>query len=454
MTSQPGISSSEIIKEVFTALNNDSIPYVVLRNYEGLPEVVGHDIDLLVGEESLGLFIKVFDRILQNSGWMAIQKQHRFCFVSFIITPVSDEHSPSVSLKWDIWAPITWCGIPWIDAEKILAKRKFYSGFFYIPCPGAESATLLLKDLIQGKIIKPAYYNRIRNFYLADPEQFKSVLTEVFGANIVDELGSAIQNDDFDNIERKFSRMKKALITQSVIIHPVSSFFSFFRFIAGHLKDYFKGRNRVFLCFIGPDGSGKSTISQLVIQSMQDIFTDLQYFHGHFAILPPLSTLSGGKDEPEKQEIIAGHENRKMMGKVPASLMMIYYSLDYIIGFFWIFVRRRQFDFVIFDRYFYDYVIQPIPFSPDSHLYRYLLALIPKPDIIIFLQSPAEIIFQRKPELSIPELSRQIEICNQVVQGMSAAYIVDNTQPKVVVVQMIRRRILDVLIRSAKDGHG
>lgn len=454
MTTPSCLSSSEIIKEIFNALNTDSVPYVVLRNYEGLPEVVGHDIDLLVGEESLDLFIQVFNRIIRDGGWISIQKQHRFCFVSYVITPMSHEHSPIVTLKWDIWAPITFNGIPWIDAKKILAKRKLHSGLFFIPSPGAESATLLLKDLIQGKNIKPVYYDRIRNFYLADPEQFRSVLTDAFSTDITDELGSAIQNEYYDTIERKASLLKKTLVKQSVTHHPVSTFFRFIQFITGHLKDYFQGRNRVFLCFIGPDGSGKTTISQLIIQSMQDVFADVQYFHGHFAILPPLSLLSGSMNEPKKQEASIINEQKKIMGKIPASLMMIYYSLDYILGFFWIFVHRRKFDFVIFDRFFYDYVIHPMPFTPRSYLYRFLLALVPKPDIIIFLRSPPEIIFQRKPELSIPELSRQIDICNQVIQGMNTANTVDNTQPMDVVVKMIRGRILEMLIKNAKERYG
>ena len=455
MTHQSVLSSNVIIKEVFTSLNNNSIQYVVLRNYDGLPDVVGHDIDLLVEEESLDLFIRIFNRVIRDNGWISIQIQNRFCFVSFIVTPVSHEHSPFVTLKWDIWAPITFNGIPWIDAKKILVNRKLYSGLFFIPTPGAESATLLLKDLIQGKIIKPVYFNRIRSFYLADPKQFKSVLTGAFSTDITDELGFAIQNENFDSIERKSSQLKKVLVKQSITVHPLSTFFCFIRFITGHLKDYLNGRNRVFICFIGPDGSGKSTISQMVIQSIQDVFADVQYFHGHFAILPPLSSIhSGSKNKPKKQEARIRNRKGKILGKIPASLMMMYYSLDYILGFFWIFICRRKFDFVIFDRYFYDYIIQPIPFTLQSPLYRFLLALIPKPDIVIFLQSSAEIIYQRKPELSIPELTRQIDICNQVVQNLEMAYTVDNTQPKDIVVQMIRRRILEVLIKNAKEIYG
>ncbi len=236
-------------------------------------------------------------------------------------------------------------------------------------------------------------------------------------------------------------------------MHPIRSCIDLLRFILGHITDYFKGRNRVFVCFIGPDGSGKSTISSLVMEAMQDIFDDRKYYHGHFGILPPLSDFffpSNKKEiKPEEKPIT---DTPKTVGKIPAAVMIFYYSMEFLLGFFLIKIQRRKYDLVVFDRYYYDYAIQP-PFTKDSFFFKALLIGIPKPDIIVFLKSPAEIIYHRKPELSIQEISRQIEICDYFMTKVHNPCIVDNTQPKDLVVQTIRSKILEILRDRAWEKH-
>jgi thymidylate kinase len=134
-------------------------------------------------------------------------------------------------------------------------------------------------------------------------------------------------------------------------------------------------------------------------------------------------------------------------------VMIFYYSLEYFLGFFLIKIQRRKYDLVVFDRYYYDYIIQPGPFTTDSLFFKALLIGIPKPDIVVFLKSPAEIIYHRKPELSIQEISRQIRICDTIISNVHNPSIVDNTQPKEIVVQIIRSKILEVLRNRARETY-
>jgi thymidylate kinase len=75
-----------------------------------------------------------------------------------------------------------------------------------------------------------------------------------------------------------------------------------------------------------------------------------------------------------------------------------------------LFIWRWRNRIVIGDRYFYDYYIQN-GFNWRSTFYLDLLTyLIPKPDYTIYLKNTAEVVFSRKPEISIDEILRQIDL--------------------------------------------
>jgi thymidylate kinase len=302
-----------------------------------------------------------------------------------------------------------------------------------------------LKDLIQGKNIKMTYYDRIKNLHFQDTNNFSLVLTQFFGSVPVKKIDAWITNEKWSEIEQHIAFLRHSLVITAIQKHPIRSFSGVLKFFFGHLYDYCMGRNRVFICFIGPDGSGKSTISSLVMDAMQDIFDDRKYFHAHFEILPPLSWLIPRRNSEDKSEKTKLTENVKIPSKFPTAVMVLYYSLEYILGFLLISIRRRKFNLVIFDRYFYDYAIQPSPFSSDCLFFKTLQIGLPKPDIVIFLKSPAEIIYQRKSELSIQELSRQIKICNHIMTQVQNPCIIENTQPKDLVVQIIRSKIIEII---------
>lgn len=66
---------------------------------------------------------------------------------------------------------------------------------------------------------------------------------------------------------------------------------------------------------------------------------------------------------------------------------------------------------VVGDRWAYGYIVQPLPlrFAGPEWLARTAIALMPKPDLIVNLAAPAEIVHNRKPELSVPDIRREME---------------------------------------------
>ncbi|CAD6493501.1 MAG: hypothetical protein EMLJLAPB_00534 [Candidatus Argoarchaeum ethanivorans] len=452
MTTPTYAPIGHFVATMFEQLEQQKLPYVVLRNYDGLPEQVGNDIDILVGEGDLDIFGTVLCKIATEEGWCLVQHANRYGFRSFIFVLMPDIVVER-SLKWDVWDPISWRGFTWINTEIALSSRQVHPRGFYIPAPGVESATLLLKELLQFGKIKSKYLGRIQQFAQADSESFKKVLEKPFGEKLANHLLVQAQQGDWRDIEKSYRFLRLTLIWNAIKHSPASVPSKLCKFAMGHLIEYIMGRPHLFLCLIGPDGSGKSTISAQLIESLSDIFEEIHYRHGRFGVLPELKTFCPSWLVKKGEVKTSGQSTTsEMPNRFVTSVLMIYYAIDNMFLYVRTVWRRGTTDLVIFDRYFYDYIIQPSPLGINGWLFRVLNRLLPTPDVVIYLHAPSELIHNRKPELTVQEINRQADICNQLVRLLPNAYRVDNSQPLNKVISQIRKIILKKTVaRTASE---
>lgn len=455
MTNQVCTSENHLIGMVFKELEKQKLQYIVLRNYSGLPQDAGHDIDVLVKEDNLDDYETLLCETAIKQGWHLVQYAKRYGFRSFIFMPHVLNSANECSLKWDVWAPINWKGFVWIDTKVALSTRKVHQNGFYIPAPGVEAATLLLKEVLQYGKIKRKYLEIIRNYVDVDPENFISVLEKSFGKTQVSRLLLQVQQENWGQIEASHNLLRAVLINNIIKQSPVSASIKLYKFVNGHFLEFIRGRPHLFLCLIGPDGSGKSTISNEIIESISDIFEEKHYYHGHFGILPELSKfIPFYKSKEENMNESDSSKEYQTPNKFIASILMVYYAIDYIFGYAKIFRNRSKGNLIIFDRYFYDYIIQPSSFGINSLLFRVLSLLIPSPDLVIYLHSPSELIYTRKPELTTQEIDRQAGICAQLIRHLPNAYQVDNSLHLDQVIVQIREIVLEMMLAQTSNNEG
>ena len=179
----------------------------------------------------------------------------------------------------------------------------------------------------------------------------------------------------------------------------------------------------LFLVIIGPDGSGKTTVAEAIISFWEETFHKVPfYIHGDFSVLPRLKILRillakiSGRKLPPDTDYTKKHSGAKI---VPHSLYksllyLSYYFWDYILGHFKILIAKGSNRLVIADRYFYDYFFLRGNMKLPHWLLRLLSCFIPKPDLTVFLDADAEIIYARKNELTIDEIERQQAILGKI----------------------------------------
>jgi thymidylate kinase len=199
------------------------------------------------------------------------------------------------------------------------------------------------------------------------------------------------------------------------------------------VKKYFK-LSRILkhpgysIAFLGTDGSGKSTIMANITPALNRAFHKAVYYeHMRPNKLPSIARLLGNKEE-FNTPVTNPHE--KEPSKLLVSLIRwAYYMIDYTLGYYLkVFPTKAIRSCVwIFDRYYYDYLIDPK--RGRINLPQWILKLgqliIPEPDIIICLGADAETIHNRKPELTLKEVERQVIALKLFCQSHKKAVWVD-----------------------------
>jgi thymidylate kinase len=175
------------------------------------------------------------------------------------------------------------------------------------------------------------------------------------------------------------------------------------------------------ISFLGPDGSGKSTIiEQLISEKLP--FLKTEYFH-----LKPIKKITNSSinvTEPHKYP-----EYSKFKSYCKLIFFLFQYNICWLIN---IYPLKYKSVLIIFDRYFDDLLV-------DNKRYRYggsitvakfIRLFIPKPSLYFILTTDADIIYKRKQEVSISELERQIIAYNSLADNKRYIKIDVDNNPK------------------------
>ncbi|HLP05881.1 MAG TPA: hypothetical protein VK152_10670 [Paludibacter sp.] len=163
------------------------------------------------------------------------------------------------------------------------------------------------------------------------------------------------------------------------------------------------------IAFLGTDGSGKTTIIDRATPELAK-FSRIYYEHLRPNMLPNMRRLTWKRNAGNAPETHP-HE-QKQSGLLASLFRFTYYYFDYTLGYWLKIFPRKTFDrcIWIFDRYYYEYLIDPrrTRVSLPTWFLKLGLKFIPEPELIICLGADPETIHARKPEIPLEEVRRQI----------------------------------------------
>lgn len=190
----------------------------------------------------------------------------------------------------------------------------------------------------------------------------------------------------------------------------------------------------LWVAVLGPDGTGKSTLIAALERRLGPEFAAVRRHHlrPHFG--SPASTGEAVRDPH-------GREPRGAAGSIAK---LAWYWFDCVAGWVgWIRPALRRGELVVFDRYVDDLVVDPrrYRYGASPRWARLLTRLVPRPDEIVVLDAPVEVIRQRVREVAPDEIERQRRGYRELARSASNAWIVDASRSPEAVASEVERRL-------------
>ena len=196
----------------------------------------------------------------------------------------------------------------------------------------------------------------------------------------------------------------------------------------------------------GADGTGKSTFIEGLTKAIEMHYCldaiKCKIYHFRPGLFPNLGALGEKTGVMKEDKDFTDPHRAKQAGTLNSFFRMTYYWLDYAIG---VPLKLRK-DFrdgniTIYDRYIFDFLIDPkrsrinLPFW----IRKLFTKLVVQPRIVFVLLADAEIIYQRKQELTIEEIIRQLGEFSKLAKSNKRFVVIDASKsPQEMVNQAIK----------------
>ncbi|MFA7637796.1 MAG: hypothetical protein WCY02_00670 [Parvibaculum sp.] len=396
---------AKVLKALFDGLAERRVRYAVLRNYEDLPQSVGaRDIDILVHPDDLAGAIKVI-AVLSDSLNAYFAKVYCDDMIVQIVFARRLDVSMLFQLKIDLLHNRQVYGVELLTADQMLADARVHKGIPVV----ADDIQFLDKWLFNwfvGQPTDPKYNDGFSTICLRDRDRIFERLGPLAGvrqaSNDLDQVSYG-RASEIVPLPR-FMRLARLVIVAARSGPRASIRLSQFAY---HRVINLLSPKGIFLSISGPDGSGKTTVIDMVIQQLGEIYGNDAVTYAHFrpTVLPRIAEMA-----KEVRAVKTVDENYNQphraepSGVIGSAARLIYYWLDYFAGYFRrIFPILKRREIVLFDRYYYDMIADPFRsrINLPMSVLRLVGRLLPLPRFAFFIRVAPDEILRRKQELTM-----------------------------------------------------
>ena len=418
------------LASVFDSLNQSGLRWLVLRNYEGLPyENSSKDIDLIVEESRLDESSQIICAALKLQGFQlyTTTKYGGAC----AITCFKTDNNECQSIKIDVMHSINWRGADIVTFAQVYHNSKLYNNF-KIPDVSMSAFLLFVKTFLMGGRLKKTYVSEIKSVIRENSEKFYCFLKDSFDGDVAEKIWNLLV---LDHVDAALQLGKSARVATWFRFIRKKPLLTAKRTVSHFGREFFRRAGRSpgsMIAVVGPDGVGKTTFIELLRQELSHILVKngdaILVSHFRPNVLPNIKKLLSGKNYDPSTEDFANPHRAKPAALGSSIIRMTYYWLDYVLGYCLVIHRKcAQGNVLIFDRYFYDFIVDPYRsrIKLPKRLRLLFLMMTPEPDVVFFLNCEAATIYKRKQELTKEEIARQLEAYKKLASGSKRFVILD-----------------------------
>ena len=409
-----------VVREFFEMIEAECAGYCILGGYETFPMHITSDIDFMVHKADHPKLLSLVKSFAKRNGLRLIQiLDHEITARAFVLVRL--EAREAIYLWLDSCSDYRCDGQKRLEAASILAHRRLHPRGFWIPAPADEFDYYLVKKVGKGEF-SARHGTHLSRLYAEDPHGCRDALGKRWPPASMAKICDAAATDDWAGVTASITILRKEMLDS---LEKADA--------ASWLMEFARKSRRVlapvgcWITFLGPDGSGKSSLIEALSEMAEPAFRNVHSYH-----LRP-GWLLGGKNSA-RRPVTDPHAlpSRSLLASL-AKLAVFW--CDYVGG-YWLRVRPRMVHstLVIFDRYFHDLLVDSkrYRYSAPRWLTRLAGRFLPVPDLVFILDAPPEVLQARKQEVSLAECTRQRDAYKSLaedLQSRTRTVVIDTSLP-------------------------
>lgn len=424
---------SKVLSLFLNRMNDVAIPYFILRNYEGLPEInTSKDVDIIIQpgkyHTAKKILLDTFKQCgLSNYYVMDFERAHCIFGINLNL---------NFSIHIDLIEGYANKGFEILSFDYLYQNTIPYKNFRVLS-NALNSIMLILYKVIGCKELKEKYRTAIQSAFQKNEKEMQQILIEVLGNHTGNDIFNNISNNNYDRIVKHSKQISRAAKLRVIKQFPFKTFIGIVFFLQE------KAMRMIICCHKfqksiaveAPDGTGKTTFINKLIQEIAHTFvSDISkshIYHHRPNILPNLGAVGEKTGVMKQDKDFTIPHRAKPVGFLSSFIRMTYYWLDYVIGMPFILRKDAQFDNItIFDRYIYDFLVDPYRtrIKLPYWIRKVFTKLVKQPKIVFVLDADANTIYSRKQELCKEEINRQLMEFRKLKHLGERVYILDASQ--------------------------
>ncbi len=217
--------ASEFLRRILLELDSSDVKYCAQRNYEGYPQVLTGDIDLVVSEEDISSASLIINNVAKEIGWIKFQS---YSWAKTVYLGFTKSIYPErFALVIELFAGARWHGLEYISAKDILNERMKVNNVWG-PSPAHQALITMFHHMLYNNTVPEKYRDEIVRLVNISKMQFINSVDSVFINKCGQEFAEAIRSGRWDDVKSYISKLKLSILLKNIIFSPISTIISVF----------------------------------------------------------------------------------------------------------------------------------------------------------------------------------------------------------------------------------
>jgi len=394
-----------VLKGLFGEYLKTEYVFYILRSYDLKSNE--YDVDILCNKYHVDYLLEITNAYFYRLGFVSIYSNN----YGFHLKRVYIHNENHSVFLIDFQGGLEKGGVRFLGGQYFLENsinvRKDSTNYLLEPC--LELVSLVYHCVFDKKFFDDKHLKAVANLRkLVTYDDVIRVVLIDFNNSTAQSIVNKIFND---------KEISNLCLNRNILLRESSSYLDLLNYFyrqTRHLLyrlNKFSNPHGFLVCFIGVDGSGKTLYSKM----LSDIFSEYpRFYRYHLNKKDSIDLPSPSHGSMDKFKAIRSFFKKSRL------VLKVYMFLDQYIKF----IKKGMYgylrgDVIVFDRYIYDSVVLDIRNYKLSSFDKFLLWLIPKPNVVFLLYANNDNIIKRKKDNTNDEVNRQQELFAQIATQMN-----------------------------------